>query len=152
MKISNDSKKSMTKGDEQALIMLAQLDVSKRGRLWTQFDRITIRDCGEHSFRVGFHFTAAAEESAIISDEAFRKFLTEQAVASLAEQTVHIETAIGYVDDVRALALQVIEKLEDLPWQQFTPRAQDAIYQTMDYMRDVVTKCDDADIELNVEE
>jgi len=154
--IDNATDKTMTKGVEQALILLAMQNRAKAGRLVTQYPKATLRSETVRDplgatftmFRVRFsHGNGSADhEEACVSEDALLAFIGEgQMGVRLEAQRESLATITGHIDDVRAKCEEAVDAIQNEPWQQFTDDAQDAVFDTLDKLRAAASLCDEAE-------
>jgi hypothetical protein len=150
--IYNDTGLGMTYGDEQGLVILAMLEVVKRGMLCTNYEniRLTLDDKPPEAFRVSFFSSECSDGLSVrIPDEDLRVWLHDNNVVSGEKQAEMLQTITGCIDDARAACLEAVDAIEAHPWGQFTQGARDGVENAIAELRAAASSCDDAEQELD---
>lgn len=150
MRVTDSTQKNLTRGDQQALVVLAITDVAARGRFALDYDVVVI-DLAKAGFRVRLRNGNGHEgHSVTITEEALETWRrTQKNAAGTARQREGLENIIGHLDDLRAGCIETADRIEDEPWPQFTEKAQDVVAEVLDKVRTAATMCDDAEELIN---
>ena len=148
MRVTDSTQKNLTRGDQQALVVLAITDIAARGQFALNYD-VAIIDLAGAGYRVRLRNGNGHEgHSVMVSEEALEAWRPKNA-AGMERQRQGLENIIGYLDDLRAGCIDAADRIEDEPWPQFTEAAQDVVAEVLDKVRAAASLCDEAEEILN---